>query len=347
MIRALFILLLPMMAQAETVRIATYNTELSRDGPGLLLRDIQRGDPQVQAVVDVLVAAQSDIVALQGVDWDLEGQAIAALIDQLRTTGLDYPYHFSGVPNSGLETALDLNGDGRTHGPADAQGWGHFTGQAGLAVLSRYPINEDKVQDFTNLLWRDLPGAELPVTDAGPFPSEEAQAIQRLSSAAHWIVPVDTPIGSLDLMTFHAAPPVFDGPEDRNGLRNRDEIRFWSLVLDGELGRKPDGPFVIAADANLDPVRGDGRTEAIQALLTDPRLQDPRPADTSGALTTVEWKAVGEMRVDYVLPSADLQVLDAGIFWPDPDTPLRKTAEQASRHRLVWVDVTAPTRPMN
>ncbi len=342
MIRILLLLLLPVMAQAQTVRIASYNTELSRDGPGLLLRDIRRGDPQVQAVVEVLVATQPDVLALQGIDWDLNAEALTALLEQLRAAGLDYPHHFAARPNAGLETSLDLNGDGPTHGPADAQGWGRFTGQGGLAVLSRYPIRVEGVQAFTDLLWRDLPGAQMPVTDDGPFPSEEAQNIQRLSAVAHWIVPLDTPIGALDLLTFHAAPPVFDGPEDRNGLRNRDEIRLWSAVLDGQLGRRPEGPFVIAGDANQDPERGDGRREAIRALLADPRLQDPHPANMSGAMTTVEWKAVGEMRVDYVLPSADLRVTGAGVFWPAPGSPLRAAAEQASRHRLVWVDVTAP-----
>ncbi|WP_170386681.1 endonuclease/exonuclease/phosphatase family protein [Ruegeria atlantica] len=347
MIRILLLLLLPVIAQAETVRIATYNTELSRDGPGLLLRDIRRGDAQVQAVVDVLVAAHPDILALQGIDWDMDGLAVTALVRRLQAAGLDYPYHFSAQPNAGLETSLDLNGDGRVYGPADAQGWGRFTGQGGLVVLSRYPIHAADVQDFTGLLWRDLPDAHLPATEDGPFPSEDAQRIQRLSALAHWIVPVDTPIGVLSLMTFHAAPPVFDGPEDRNGLRNRDEIRLWSLVLDGKLGRRPTAPFVIAGDANLDPERGEGRREAIQTLLADPRLQDPMPADSTGALTTVDWKAVGEMRVDYVLPSVGLQVTGAGIIWPEEGTSLHEAASQASRHRLVWVDVAVPDRPLN
>ncbi|MCG7521660.1 endonuclease/exonuclease/phosphatase family protein [Ruegeria sp. Ofav3-42] len=339
MIRILILLLLPVLAQAETVRVATYNTELSRDGPGLLLRDIRRGETQVMAVVDVLAQAHPDIVALQSIDWDLDGLALSALADRLRENGVDYPYQFAIQPNSGMETELDLDGDGRTHGPGDAQGWGRFTGQGGLAVLSRYPIALEEAQDFSTVLWRDLPGAELPATDAGPYPSEQAQSIQRLSSVAHWILPINTPVGPLDLMTFHAAPPVFDGPEDRNGLRNRDEIRLWSAVLDGKLGHTPGGPFVIAGDANLDPFRGDGRKEAILGLLADQRLQDPQPGDPAGALTTVVWKSVGPMRVDYVLPSAHWTVVDAGVYWPAASTKEREAAEAASRHRLVWVDL--------
>ncbi len=342
MIRALILLMLPLAAQAETVRVATYNTELSRKGPGLLLRDIQRDDEQVQAVVDVLVRVQPDILALQGIDWDMDGLALTALADALRAEGLDYPHIFAAQPNTGIDSGLDLDGDGRTQGPGDSQGWGLFTGHGGLAVLSRYKIAQYEAQDFAPLLWSELPGAELPVVNGAPYPSAQAQAVQRLSSTGHWVIPVNTPFGRLNLMTFHATPPVFDGPEDRNGLRNRDEIRFWSLLLDGRLGPAPEGPFVIAGDANLDPGKSDGRTETIAALLSDPRLQDPQPKTAEGDAATVNWKAVGELRVDYVLPSADLQVIKSGVFWPNPEDPMRETAQRASRHRLVWVDVALP-----
>ncbi len=342
MIRALILLLLPCVAQADVVRIASYNTELSRKGPGLLLRDIQKREAQVQAVVDVLVSARPDIVALQGIDWDREGLSLTALAQLLREAGLDYPHQFAVQPNTGIDSGLDLDGDGRTQGPGDSQGWGLFTGHGGLAVLSRYAILHAETQDFSDLLWRDLPGADLPISDGVPFPSEQAQNVQRLSSTGHWVVPIDTPVGRLNLMTFHATPPVFDGREDRNGLRNADEIRFWSVLLDGALGPAPKAPFVIAGDANLDPSHSDGRTEAIVALLSDTRLQDPQPKSPSGQVSTVDWKAVGELRVDYVLPSADLHVVEAGLFWPDQDDAMRDTARRASRHRLVWVDVSLP-----
>jgi len=89
---------------------------------------------------------------------------------------------------------------------------------------------------------------------------------------------------------------------------------------------------VIAGGANLDPNRGDGRRSAIAELLADPRLQDPRPTSPEAGLNTVEWQRAGRMRVDYLLPSADLQVLDAGVAWSP-------TSDLASRHRLVWLDI--------
>jgi len=42
-------------ATAETLRIATFAAPLSRDGPGLLLRDIEKGeDAQILAVRDII-----------------------------------------------------------------------------------------------------------------------------------------------------------------------------------------------------------------------------------------------------------------------------------------------------
>ena len=46
----------------------------------------------------------------------------------------------------------------------------------------------------------------------------------------------------------------------------------------------------------------------------------------------------GNLRVDYVLPSNDLKILDAGVFWPVVKDPLYRLIK-ASDHRMVWVDV--------
>ncbi|PJE36355.1 endonuclease [Pseudooceanicola lipolyticus] len=346
--------LIPCLSAADTLRVASFNAELQRDGPGLLLRDIGRGDdPQIAAVTEVIARAAPDILALQGIDWDYDGLTLNALAEVLQAAGADYPHRFAARPNTGMTTGLDLDGDGRLGEPEDAQGFGSFTGQGGLAVLSRYPILTEEVQDFSGLLWRDLPDALLPVRpDGTPFPSAEAQAALRLSTTAHWAVPIALPDGGrLVLLTFHATPPVFDGPEDRNGRRNHDEIRFWQLYLDGAFGPAPTQRFVIAGDANLDPFDSDGQQEAIRALLADPRLQDPMPRSAGAAMAadqghagpdaadTVDWDGPGRLRVDYVLPSADWTVAASGMVWPAPGAEGHEAALTASRHRLVWVDL--------
>ena len=315
---------------AQPLRVAFFNTELSRDGPGLLLRDIQRGDdPHVNAVLEIITDANPDILVLQGIDWDLNGVALDALGDALDDAGLTLGHQFADRPNRGVLSGLDLNANGRVGDPQDAIGYGVFTGQGGMAVLSRHPIATGDVQDYTDLLWSELPGALLPY----PGQPNALAATLPLSSMVHWLVPIDTPDhGRIWIGTFGATTPVFDGPEDRNGRRNHDEVRFWSLLLEGELQAPAPHGLVIAGNANLDPDRGDGRRSAIATLLAHSALQDPLPG-----IPTVDWgsDSAGLMRVSYVLPSVVWRVINAGV------SPVSNTDASGAelRHRMVWVDL--------
>ncbi|WP_406645924.1 endonuclease/exonuclease/phosphatase family protein [Aliisedimentitalea scapharcae] len=354
---AALLLLGSLACSADPLRLATFNTELSRKGPGLLLRAIQRGDdPAVRAVIQVIARNNPDILVLQGVDWDHENRAVRALVKQLAKIGVDYPHMFSAQPNAGLATNLDLNGDGRLGGPEDAQGFGAFTGQSGMAILSRHPIKTAQIVDYSATLWLDLPGAIPPThPDGNPFPSAEAMERQRLPSVAIWAVPVTRADGSdLTVLAFQAGPPVFDGPEDRNGRRNHDELQLLRQIVRREFGPALTGDIVLAGGANLDPCDSDGRTQAIVDLLAETRLQDPAPRSSGAAaataapsacsdpaLDTVDWPGIGKFRVDYILPSVGMRVVNTGVFWPTPDQADGQLAQQASRHRLVWVDLAA------
>ena len=333
-------------AREGSLRIATWHADLSRDGPGLLLRDILSGkDAQTLAVVEVLQSLDADVILLTDVDYDHDLRALTALAARLKEAGQPYPHLFAARPNRGVRTGLDLDGDGRMGRARDAMGYGEFAGQGGMAVLSRLPFGE--VADYSGFLWRDLPQSLIP---EGP-----GHDIQRLSSTAHWAVPVILPDGGLlTLLAWHATPPVFDGPIARNAQRNHDESAFWLHLLEGRLPMAPpDPPFVLLGDANLDAEDGDGRREAIRALLAHPALQDPAPrspqtrpqdAGHSGdpTLDTALYDGIGGLRVDYVLPSAGLKVREAGVLWPDPASEQAPIFARASRHYPVWVDISLP-----
>ena len=309
-----------------------------------MLRDILDGDAQVAAVVSVLRAAKADILVLGGIDYDLQGHALGALGAAVG----GYPHQFALAPNRGVASGFDADGDGRLGEPEDAQGHGGFAGQGGLAILSKLPIDAGGVQDFSGMPWHNLPGS---------LAGDDIPNMQRLSTTAHWSVPV----GPVALMVWHATPPVFDGPEDRNGRRNHDEAAIWQKVLDGEVGVRPDAPVVLAGLANLDISDGDGRPGALAALLSHPDLADPLPESAGGAeaamrdgganlghsgdpaLDTVDWSdeagRPGNLRVDYILTDRRLRIIDAGVLWPMPGDSLGGDVSRASRHRLVWVDV--------
>lgn len=314
-----------------------------------MLRDIRRGDdPQITAFVEIMAGAAPDIVLLAGLDHDAGHVTLSELRAGLAAAGLDYPHAYAPPQNAGLDSGADLDGDGRLAEAEDAQGFGRFTGDGTMALLSRYPIDTGGAQDFAPFLWADLPDAL--ITEAALPPDQ--RDLQRLSTTAHWVVPVMPPGGRLTILAFHATPPVFDGPEDRNGRRNHDEIRFWQHYLDGAIAPVRPGPYALMGTANLDPVDGEGRHAAIAELLSDPRLQDPEPrrdpADPKQGpgqfgdplLDTAHWDEPepGNLRVDYVLPSAELTVRDSGVIWPAPGRP----AARASRHGLVWVDLDWP-----
>jgi hypothetical protein len=347
-------------SRADQIRIAYFQTELGRGGPGLLLRDLIRGnDPQVEAVIDVIELAAPDVIVLGGIDYDDGLLALGALRDRLADRGLELNHVHSEEPNSGAA----LPNSPLFQGSIETQSFGHFRGSRGMAILSALPFSAPPVS-LTDMIWADLPWVDPPL-------ESRRRAVQRLSAHNHWLTEIALPNGDeLSLLTLHASAPVFDGPEDRNGHRNADEIRLWAKVLDGwRPNEMPLGDIsnpVVVGTLNADPNDGESRTGAVGTLLQNAELQDPGPSSagaarqssldggvnlshrTDPALDTVDWPddradSPGNLRVDYILPSRKLKVVGSGVLWPDNDQPeLLETVRKASRHRLVWVDLSLP-----
>ena len=284
------------------------------------------------------------MIVLQDIDWDLDGRAVAALADRIAAHGHEMPHRLAPAGNRGIG-AGDLDGDGRADRAADMHGWATFRGQGAMAVLSRYPLSLEA--DLSGLLWRDLPGASRAGADGSDLLSGPHGAL-RLSTTSHWAVRIDMAEGPLVLLTHHATPPVFDGPEDRNGRRAGDETLVWGAFLDGALAGVPGGapapdvPVALAFAANVDPLDGDGPGGAMRAFLARPDILDPEPRGAGGAegdgghagdpsLDTVRWDGPGNLRVDYVLAGPGTRPVAAGADWPAPDA--------ASRHAVVWADL--------
>ena len=305
-------MLLAPAAQANGLRLATWNADLSRDGPGLLLRDILSGtDPEVEAVVAGLAALRPDAVLLTRVDHDLNTVALAALADRLAAAGLDYPHLLAPPQNRGLPSGADLDRNGRLGDPDDAHGYGRFSGDGAMALLSRWPLTLEV--DHSAMLWADLPGARLDHVPA------LTRGLHRLSSSAHWQVALALPGGgSLRLLAWAATPPAFGA---RNPDRNHDEAALW---LDLLARARPQGPFVLIGLPNLGPDQGD--PAALDALAAHPLLHPP-PHGPTAALKS------GPARLSLVQPSRELTIRDAGLY-PAPPIP--------AAHRMVWVDLVMP-----
>ncbi len=301
-------------AGAVDLRIATFNCSLSPDqaeGPNSLVSRLSTGDDeQARLVAEIVQRVNPDILLLNEFNWDPAGKALDLFKEKYLDKGHDacgtgtpsepikFAYHYlptgDGSPfNTGIPSGRDLDKDGRTDGPADAWGFGNFPGQYGMVVLSKYPIDAANVRTFQRLRWRDMPGNLIPT----PYYSPADVETLRLSSKSHWDVPIRVDGQTLHVLASHPTPPAFDGPEDRNGRRNHDEIRFWldyitpgqgDYIYDddqfAESGEhapaSPSGGlaagarFVIMGDQNADPVDGQTFPEAIRGLLTSPLVND-------------------------------------------------------------------------
>jgi 3-phytase len=228
-----------------------------------------------------------------------------------------------------------------------------------------------------------MPGALLPDDASTPAPadwySSEELDVLPLSSKSHWDIPIQIGEKVVHVLAAHPTPPVFDQAEDRNGRRNFDEIGFWAdyvtpnagdYIYDdagGTGGLKPGSSFVIMGDYNSDPFDGDSIPGAAQQILELPWVRTnvtpdspggPQQAELQGGANATQTgdpsfdtadfadSTPGNVRVDYVLPSRPLKILDAAVFWPLNTDPLFRLVGTfpfpSSDHKLVWVDLKVP-----
>jgi len=379
----------PTVAGAMVLRVATFNAAMNRKSAGELTEGLQKGDPQAAKIAEILRAVSPDVFLLNEIDYDERSAEVFLnryLLNQERQDSQEpteqppWKYFFAGPVNTGVDSGLDLDGNGKLHEPNDAWGFGTYPGQYGMAVFSRHEIQKEAIRTFQNFRWSQMPGALRPMrsnpgsTALESYYPDAVWDQLRLSSKSHWDVPILIGGKTLHLIASHPTPPVFDGPEDRNGCRNHDEIRILmdyvagdssgAYVVDDNGRTGPlatDASFVIAGDLNSDPIDGDGRAEAIRKLLEHPRLaKSPAPKSLGGVEASENSKGAnlkhqadpatdtgdfndrnpGNLRIDFVLPSANLKVLASGVYWPSKSQSAEANAlVGASDHRLVWVDL--------
>lgn len=358
------------------VRFATFNIAMGLQSEGELYQRLMSGDDEaLKKVAAVIQKVRPDVLLLNEFDYYELDSAVLFIknylnVSQWGNDPISFLHALNGAVNTGLDSGMDLNSNGIPGEPEDAWGFGKFPGQYGMMVLSRFPLKLER--SFRMFKWIDMPGALLPLnTDGSSWYPEEISQKLRLSSKNHWDINVDIDGRTVNFLVSHPTPPVFDGPEDRNGARNYDEIRLWADYVDsqrsgyiyddaGVKGGLPDESlFVIAGDLNADPEDGDSSGKAILQLLEHPKInascvplsegaeeasrdQGGKNLEHSGnpASDTGDFndKYTGNMRIDYVLPSKALKVAGCGVYWPASDQ-LGHELTDVSDHHLVWLDI--------
>lgn len=191
---------------------------------------------------------------------------------------------------------------------------------------------------------------------------------------------------TVHLLMSHPTPPIFNNAAMHNKIHNRAEIDFWVDYVEGGVqasyiyddsetsatasGGLSDGDkFIVMGDLNADPLKGDGDLTAINALMDHDKVNrlatfgPLAPASLGGP----ECLALGEckeanwdtpnpdqvtstsgLRLDHVIPSANLNITESGVHWPatfesgrllvnDERVGNGKSKAISSDHRLVWI----------
>jgi Endonuclease/Exonuclease/phosphatase family len=356
------------------LRFATFNASVNRNADGQLLQELSnRDDPQLQNVAEIIQRVRPDVLLINEFDFVPDQEAARLFqrnylsVPHNGARPINYRYRFVAPSNTGIASGKDLDNNGQVvtqpgsglYGN-DSFGFGEFPGKFGMAVYSRLPIDFKRARTFQLFRWKDMPGALLPDDPATPAPqdwySPDELDVFRLSSKSHWDLPIELGRGKdVHFLVSHPTPPVFDGPEDRNGTRNHDEIRFWadyvtpgaSRYIYDDRGRRGGlrrgQHFVIAGDQNADPFDGDSVDDAILQLLDHPgintsmtpsspggpqqsQLQGGANASHQGdpAFDTADFADTtpGNLRADYVLPDRGIRIRDSFVFWPLNSNPL-------------------------
>lgn len=365
---------------ATEVTFATFNVSMEaqnylpkgQHGSPTVLAELLQTDnqPQIRNIANIIQLVRPDVLLLNEFDYIADSDSgIKAFIKnylnkpQGTALAIDYPYFYYNTVNTGLPSPYDLDNNGKATGiGADAWGFGFYPGQYGMVLLSKYPIDTAKVRTFQHFKWKDMPNF-LPTlkADGSPWYSQEAWAEFPLSSKSHWDIPLTINGQTVHILASHPTPPVFDGEENRNGIRNHDEIRLWVDYITSEKagylyddngkigGLAENARFVLLGDQNASADNeGDALNASINALYNHVRVNNSLPPASKGgaehtpdnakaAYHTADWR----MRADYVLPSkAGFVIKDSGVFWPqkaDPLYPLVGSRGASSDHRLVWM----------
>jgi len=231
------------------VRFSSFNASLNRSSAGRLITDLSTpNNQQAKNVAETIQWVNPDVLLINEFDYDSSNTALNLFqqnylsVSQNGATPVNYPFRYTAPSNTGIASGLDLDNNGSAVTQIGANGYGNdafwfgdFPRQYGMAVYSKYPIDTANIRTFQNFLWKDMPGALLPDNSSTPaandYYSPAELNVFRLSSKSHWDVPININGEIVHALVSHPTPPVFDGPEDRNGKRNHDEIRFWQITL--------------------------------------------------------------------------------------------------------------------
>lgn len=377
-------------SEKESLRVATVNAGLSEDEEGALAERLEGGqDEAAQMLARNIQKTRPDVLLITDIDTDTHVADIFKdqYLAEAQADGeagskdlspLDYRYVYAASTNAGVQSGADLNGNGSTGDAGDAFGVGHFEGQRSMILYSRYPIKQDEVRTFNDLIWSELPGNSL---DTEKY-SKLVRSVLPLNSTSLWDVPLDVDGETVHVVATGLTP---DQGEGADADRRLDQLRFLNMYLSdsdelrdltddagayGGLEQEANavvlgalGPDLESLDENVGQKRQDA-AEELETFLDSGELDVAKPSsagaqcedDASPQIRTIlDFVCAtqyatriggGTSRSDYVAAANGSTVSKSGIeaamsrAVAEKSSAGTSSASSAGARRMVWADVT-------
>lgn len=314
---------------ARQVRVATFDVNLRGQQPGALAADLAGGgNLNAERVAKSIQQADADIVLLTGFDADetaartLNDEYLLHPQDDERA--VDYPYVYAGPSNKGAPSGADLDKDKVVGGPGDAWGYGDFPGQGSMVLLSKHPIDEDRVQTVTKQRWSQVPGNS--ISEAG-LSGAIAQAMPVMESGL-WDVPVEVAGSTVRIIAVQA-----DHGEDPVSYavpRHRDQLRVVGDWVSGAayLQDDEDWPAVATEPYVVLGELGEGALENPESSILREQLGSNGQRENND--------------VNYILPAEALKIARQGAIRDQQlsaPVPSQDPSSVARTPELLWSDL--------
>lgn len=311
----------------SSLRVATIQANLTADASGGLEAKLMGGtNPQAAQIADSISEADADVVVLT--NMDAEQGAVDAFKDQYLNneaddrTDIDYQYSYLAVGSKGLQSGADLNADGVIGSAEDAWGQGAFEEQGSVVVLSKYPVDEEKITAVSKLKWQDVENDQLHHTDL----SGVLAASIPVMNTGLWDIPLE--VGGQQVHVVATQTEPVDANQGYSQARHGDELKVISDYLAGkdyvhtDQGRQAEGvgdeKFVVAGALDLRDATEDRLEPFLKGFAREDALNDAG----SYLIPDASWQVSGQGRIEQSDPPLEEAVpstveAPGSLIWTD------------------------------
>lgn len=348
----------------KEIRVVHYNIK------ELTTEKLQKGNPQLEAVNEILAEEKMDILSVNEVQFDLpgvpqkknlsHGENLKRLAIYL---GLEKQLiHQSFAPaNTGKRAKRKANGeyyqnpgDPEARKNSDPDSFGLFPGQYSTGLLSRFAIKKEVI--ISDLKWQ----AAFPDRNLKGFRGGDEKALNPDialfdKNFSHLIL--DAHGKELHVILLHAVPAYhFGNKASPNYARNADQLRFLEWYLTGStdkdlnhLGIRPlpsDARFIAMGDWNVEYQHKENEgAKVLRRLMQKIKFHVKKPTFTNEG-----WgygKTPFRLTLDYIAYGGRLKLSHGETIYPSFDMEYlgcKKTGEfeqkriGADQKQVFWQD---------